>query len=299
MSDQIKILVIGATGQQGGSVARLLLRRGHGVRAFTRSPESSAARHLEELGAELAVGDNDESESVIRAAEGTDAVYAMASFFESGVEAEVRQGKKIADAVSAAGVRHLVYSSVGSADRSTGVPHFESKYRIEQHIESLEIPYTIVAPVFFSENLFTPWTLPGLIQGTLALPMPPDRPLQQVSVDDISSFVVLVLENPSRFLGRRIDIASDEVTGRRAAETISNAIGRTIEYAQIPIEKAYEMSEDVGRMYEWFNDVGYSADIAALRRDYPQTGWRTFERWVSVQDWSVLDTDGEEAPDAP
>ena len=298
MSGQLKVLVIGATGQQGGSVARLLLSRGHVVRAFTRSRESPAARQLKELGAELAVGNNEESESVVLAAQGMDAVYAMTSFFESGIDAEVNQGEKIADAIRAAGARHLVFSSVGSADKSTGIPHFESKYRIEQHIKSLRIPYTIVAPVFFSENLFSPWTLPGLIQGTLALPMPPDRPLQQIPVGDIASFVALALENPSRFLNQRIDIASDELSGRRAAEIISNASGHTIDYAQIPIAKAYEMSEDVARMYEWFDNVGYSADITALRRNYPETGWRTFEQWASVQDWSVLDAKGVEAPDA-
>ena len=296
MSGQLKVLVIGATGQQGGSVARLLLSRGHVVRAFTRSRESPAARQLKELGAELAVGNNEESESVVLAAQGMDAVYAMTSFFESGIDAEVSQGEKIADAIRAAGARHLVFSSVGSADKSTGIPHFESKYRIEQHIKSLRIPYTIVAPVFFSENLFSPWTLPGLIQGTLALPMPPDRPLQHIPVGDIASFVALVLENPSRFLNQRIDIASDELSGRRAAEIIPNASGHTIDYAQIPIAKAYEMSEDVARMYEWFDNVGYSADITALRRNYPETGWRTFEQWASVQDWSVLDAKGVEAP---
>ena len=296
MSGQLKVLVIGATGQQGGSVARLLLSRGHVVRAFTRSRESPAARQLKELGAELAVGNNEESESVVLAAQGMDAVYAMTSFFESGIDAEVSQGEKIADAIRAAGARHLVFSSVGSADKSTGIPHFESKYRIEQHIKSLRIPYTIVAPVFFSENLFSPWTLPGLIQGTLALPMPPDRPLQHIPVGDIASFVALVLENPSRFLNQRIDIASDELSGRRAAEIISNASGHTIDYAQIPIAKAYEMSEDVARMYEWFDNVGYSADITALRRNYPETGWRTFEQWASVQDWSVLDAKGVETP---
>ena len=296
MSGQLKVLVIGATGQQGGSVARLLLSRGHVVRAFTRSRESPAARQLKELGAELAVGNNEESESVVLAAQGMDAVYAMTSFFESGIDAEVSQGEKIADAIRAAGARHLVFSSVGSADKSTGIPHFESKYRIEQHIKSLRIPYTIVAPVFFSENLFSPWTLPGLIQGTLALPMPPDRPLQHIPVGDIASFVALALENPSRFLNQRIDIASDELSGRRAAEIISNASGHTIDYAQIPIAKAYEMSEDVARMYEWFDNVGYSADITALRRNYPETGWRTFEQWASVQGWSVLDAKGVEAP---
>ena len=104
MSKQLTVLVIGATGQQGGSVARQLLGTGHRVRAFTRNADSSAARQIESLGAELAVGDTEDHESVIRAAVGVDAVYAMTTFFESGLEAEVRQGRTIADAVRAANV---------------------------------------------------------------------------------------------------------------------------------------------------------------------------------------------------
>lgn len=292
MPKQITVLVIGATGQQGGSVARQLLDKGHRVRAFTRSADSSAARRIESLGAELAVGDTEDRESVIRAAAGVDAVYAMTSFFESGLEAEVRQGRTIADAVKAADVEHFLYASVASADQSTAIPHFDSKYEIEKHIKLLGIPHTIVAPVFFSENLLGPWTLPGLIHGNLALPVSPDPPVQQISVQDISSFVALVLENPDRFRGKRIDIASDELSGKRVAEIVSTASGRQIDYVQVPIAEAYEMNPDAAKMSEWFDAVGYSADILALRRTYPETGWHTFEEWAQTQDWSVLNGKG-------
>ena len=291
MSKQLTVLVIGATGQQGGSVTRQLLDNGHRVRAFTRSADSSAAKNLESLGAELAVGDNEDRESVIRAAAGVDAVYAMTSFFELGLEAEVRQGRMIAEAVSVAGIEHFVYASVGSADRSTAIPHFDSKYEIEAHIKQLGVPHTVVAPVYFSENLLSPWTLPGLIQGTLAVPLPPDRPLQQIPVQDISSFVALVLENPDRFLGKRIDIASDELTGERAAEILSTVSGHQINYVQQPIAEVYRMSPDAAKMSEWFDEVGYSADIETLRRDYPEMGWHTFEEWALAQDWSILDSE--------
>ena len=292
MSKQRTVLVIGATGQQGGSVARQLLERGHRVRAFTRSTDSSAAKQIESLGAELVVGDTEDRESVIRAAAGVDAVYAMTSFFESGLEAEVRQGRTIVDAVKAADVEHFLYASVGNANQSTGIPHFDSKYEIEKHIKLLGIPHTIVAPVYFSENLLSPWTLPGLIQGTLAIPLPPDRPLQQISVQDISSFVSVVLESPDRFLGKRIDIASDELTGKRAAEIVSTASGRQIDYVQQPISEVYKMSPDAANMAEWFDAVGYSADIETLRRDYPETGWHTFQEWAQAQDWSILNGEG-------
>ena len=241
----------------------------------------------------LVVGDAEDRESVTRAAAEVDAVYAMTTFFESGLEAEVRQGRTIADAVKAADVEHFVYASVASADQSTAISHFESKHEIEKHIKLLGIPHTIVAPVFFSENLLSPWTLPGLILGKLALPVPPDRPVQQISVQDISSFVTLVLENPDRLLGKRIDIASDEITGKRAAEILSTASGRPIDYVQVPIAEAYEMSPDAAKMYEWFDSSGYNADIDALRSAYPETGWHTFEEWALSQDWSILE--GEEA----
>lgn len=292
MSKQLNFLVIGSTGLQGGSVARQLLDRGHRVRAFTRDADSSAAKKIESLGAELVVGDTEDRESVMRAAVGVDAVYAMTSFFESGLEAEVRQGRTIADAIKDADVEHFVYASVGSADQSTAIPHFDSKYEIEKHIKLLGIPHTIVAPVSFSDNLMSQWMLPELTQGRIALPITPDRPVQQISVQDISSFVALVLENPDRFLGKRIDIASDELTGRQVTEILSTVSGRQIEYVHVPIADAYKMNRDVAKMYEWFDTVGYSADIETLRRDYPETGWHTFEEWAQAQDWSILNTEG-------
>ncbi len=292
MSKQLNVLVIGATGLQGGSVARQLLEKGHRVRALTRNADSSSAKQIESLGAELAIGDTEDRESVIRAAVGVDAVYAMTSFFQDGLEAEVRQGRTIADAIKDADVEHFVYASVGSADQSTAIPHFDSKYEIEKHIKLLGIPHTIVAPVSFSDNLMSQWMLPELTQGRIALPIPPDRPIQQISVQDISSFVALVLENPDRFLGKRIDIASDELTGRQEVEILSTVSGRQIEYVQVPIVDAYKMNSDVAKMYEWFDTVGYSADIETLRRDYPETGWHTFEEWAQAQDWSTLNTEG-------
>lgn len=232
---------------------------------------------------------------VERAAAGVDAVYAMTSFFTSSLEAEVRQGRNIAEAVKEAGVEHLVYASVGSADQSTGIPHFDSKYEIERHIVVLGIPHTIVAPVFFYENLLNPWSLPGLIEGKLAQPVPANVKVQQIPVEDIASFVAFVIENPDRFLNQRIDIASDELTGPQAAEIVAAASGRPIEYVEMPMAAAYEMSADAAKMFEWFDQVGYAADIETLRRDYREVGWHTFQEWVQAQDWSVLDAENTSA----
>jgi uncharacterized protein YbjT (DUF2867 family) len=289
MSESFTVLVTGATGQQGGAVARLLLKRGHRVRGFTRKADSPAARQLERLGAELAIGSFDDSASIERAAEGVDAVYAMATPYEAGVEVETRQGITVVDAVKAAGVEYLLYSSVASADQNTGIPHFDSKYKIEQHIQSLDIPYTIIGPVFFFENLFSPWVSLDLQEGTLAQPLPAGRTLQQVALEDIAGFAALVLENREQFLGKRIDIASDELTFPGVAEILSTILGSKIEYTEFPLENLRAQNEDGAIMYEWFDRVGYSVDIEALRRDYPEVGWHTYEEWAKAQDWSRLE----------
>jgi uncharacterized protein YbjT (DUF2867 family) len=288
MSGSLSVLVIGATGNQGGALARRLLSRGHRVRGLTRDPGSPAARTLEELGAELVAGDFDDPASLERAAAGTDAVFAMSTPFEAGAGAEARQGMAVASAAQAAGVGHLVYSSVASADRNTGISHFESKYRIEQHIQALHIPYTIVAPVYFMENLFL--NLPGLRRGQFALPLPAGRTLQQVPVQDVAAFAALVLERRRDFLGVRLDIASDELTGVQVAQVLSHVSGREIEFVEVPPEQVRARSQEYAVMMNWLNRVGYSADVAGLRRDYPEVGWHTYEEWAMAQDWSILES---------
>src|SRR3712207_3013064 len=137
MSDSLSVLVGGATGKQGGALARVLLERGHDVRAFVRRPDSPEAKELERLGAELARGDFDEPSTLEEAARGTDALFIVATPFEAGMEAETRHGIAAADAAKAAGVSHLVYSSVANADKDTGIPHFDSKRKVDEHIEGL------------------------------------------------------------------------------------------------------------------------------------------------------------------
>ena len=288
MSNPMSVLVGGATGQQGGAVARLLLEKGHRVVALTRKPESESAARLRQAGAEVAVGSFDDRSSLEQAMRGVDAVYTMSTSFEAGTEAETRQGIVVADAASSAGVAHLVYSSVGSADQKTGIPHFESKYEIEQHIRGLGIPYTIVGPVYFFENVFNPFLLPGLRQGALATALPADRSLQQISVRNIASFAVIALENRDSLLGKRIDIASDELTGEQTARILSEVTGRNIEYVQTPLEQLRAMNEDFALNMEWLIRIGYSVDIPGLHREFSEIAWETFEAWAKRQDWSIL-----------
>jgi uncharacterized protein YbjT (DUF2867 family) len=289
MSQSKLVLVTGATGQQGGAVVDSLLARGHQIRALTRKSASPPANRLRERGIEIAVGDFTNHDSLVRAMRGADAVYAMSTPYEGGAENETAQGIAIADTAQAAGVAHFIYSSVASANRATGISHFDGKYAVEKHIQASGVPYTIVAPVFFMENLLQPWMLSSLRQGKLGMALPASRSLQQISVADIGEFVATVIERNDSLFGRRFDIAGDELTGEEAAAILSQVTGREVHYEGFPPDVLRAQSEDLARMFEWFDRTGYAADIKSLRRDFPEVKWHPFEAWAREQDWSAFD----------
>jgi uncharacterized protein YbjT (DUF2867 family) len=284
----VKVLVIGATGQQGGAVARMLLERGHKVRAFTRRVESTDAKDLIRLGAEVVHGDLEDRMSIEKAATGCDAIYAMCTPYEGGPDAETRQGINCVDAAKNVKCRHLIYSSVANADKRTGIPFFDSKRRVEQYVQNVGVPHTIVAPVYFMENVFSPMLKPELELGRLSIPIAGDRGLQQVALRDLARFVALVIEERERFLGLRIDIASGEVTGFDEARILSRLSGRTIEYRRTSVEEIRKSHPGMAKMYEWFERTGYSVQIERLHREYPEVEWHTFEKWASAKDWTFL-----------
>jgi uncharacterized protein YbjT (DUF2867 family) len=277
------VLVTGATGKQGGHLVRELLARGHSVRALTRKPESPAAAALAERGATIVKADFEEEGSLERAARGVDTVFAMSTPFESGEKTETREGINLVRAAATAGVKHLVYTSVAGADRTTGIPHFDSKFEVEKEIRRSGVPFTIVAPVFFMDNFLADWMAPGIAQGSIAMALPATRRLQQIAVADIAQFAALVIERRESFLGKRIDIASDELTVATAAAVISEVSGRPIVYTALPIDAVRQFNEDQARMFEWFDRVGYDADVVGLRSLYPEVDWHRFSVWAREQ----------------
>ncbi len=289
MTNKIKILVTGSTGQQGGVVARALLEKGHHVRALTRSPESSAAQALRQKGAEVVAGDLMDRASLTAAVEGMDAVFGVTTPFEVGVENETKQGIHLVDAAKEAGISHLLFTSVGSAHKNTGIPHFDSKYEVEKYLRASGVPFTIIGPVFFMENWLSPWFLPSLKEGNVALALPGDRSLAQIAIEDIGHFAAHIFEHPRSFLGKRLDIAADDLSGLEVAKSIGAYTGRELGYFEIPLPAVREQNPDFAAMFEWFDEVGYQLDIDGLKRDYPEVGWTRFDTWVERQDWSVLE----------
>jgi uncharacterized protein YbjT (DUF2867 family) len=284
-----RICVAGATGQQGGAVARHLLRQsGFSVRALVRDPDKPSARALAQAGAELVRADFDDPASLRPALEETWGAFSVQNFLESGYAGEIRQGKQFANAAEAAGVRHFVYSSVVSADKNTGLPHFESKWRIEQHIAQLNCSWTILRPAFFMQNWYG--FLRGAIQGgTIPLPCRPQTSLQQISVEDIGHFAALVFQDANKWKGRTIELAGDELTLQGVAQLFTQLLGRNVNYVQVPWEQFRQQAgEEMMKMYRWFDEVGYHVDIVRLRQDFPFLS--TLEQVLRQQHWEADET---------
>ena len=282
MATKETILVTGATGQQGGAVARSLLRQGQTVRALTRTP--SKAEALKKLGAEVVAGNLTDRPSLDTALKGIKKVFLVTTFFEEGMEADVQQGITMVDAAKAAGVEHLVFTSVGSAHRKTSIPHFETKWQVEQHIKKIGLPATILRPTAFMDNFGTFWQPSS--EGVIMAPLRPDTKLQMIAVQDIGEFAAAAFLRPSEFIGQAIDLAGDELTMPEMATHLSNTMGRSIQFQPMADDQAEAaVGLDFALMFRWFNEVGYDVDIPALQKRWgiPLT---TFKELIAEAPWA-------------
>jgi uncharacterized protein YbjT (DUF2867 family) len=273
------VLVLGATGGQGGAVAVALLDAGIPVRALVRDPESERARKLAAAGAELTAGDFTDSVALTIAMRDTAAAFALTTPFEAGPDAELVQGKAIIAAARAARLPFLVFSSVAGATAHTGVPHFESKAVVERQLAASGIPHTIVAPTYFYDNALGGYD--ELLAGVLELPLPAGHRLQQLARPDLGRFVALVIRSgPGAFAGRRIELASDAPTPVQMSAALSSALGRSVEFTETPMSLVRAGSADMTAMWDFLRGDGYQADIDGLHRDYPDVGWTSFAEWA-------------------
>ncbi|MCO5974513.1 NmrA/HSCARG family protein [Actinoallomurus soli] len=279
------VVVVGATGLQGGAVTRHLLRGGWRVRALTRDPNGTRARALARAGAQVVRAQMEDVDSLTIAAEGAWGLFSVQPTVGSPgtapdftTEDEVRWGVNVAEAAHAAGVGHLVFTSVAGADRhlTERVPvNLVSKWRIEQHIAHLGLPATILRPVSFMENFTGGYALQS---GNLATGLAPDTAQQLMAVDDVGFIAELAFSHPGEWIGREVSLAADELTPVQVAAAVGEALGTPLPYVQIPIETIRAVSEDFAYANEWLNERGYRADIAATRRIHPAA--MDFATWL-------------------
>ncbi|HEV3460052.1 MAG TPA: NmrA/HSCARG family protein, partial [Thermoanaerobaculia bacterium] len=280
------VLVSGATGRQGGGVVRHLLGRGWKVRALSRSPGSAAARELTRQGVEVVQGDMEDPDSLARAVRGIYGVYSVQDFWAVGARREVVQGKNLADAAAKAGVEHMVYSSVGGAERRSGIDHWESKWEIERHIRGLGLPATMLRPVAFMENYYVAQVEIGILKGRLVDPIRPEKTFQTIASDDIGAFAAVAFERPAELIGAELEIAGSELTNPQAAAVFSRVLGRPVKFRRLPMTVVrLAMGKEFYQMFRWFNESGFQADVAALRRQYPEIHLHTLEEWLRAEGW--------------
>jgi uncharacterized protein YbjT (DUF2867 family) len=268
------ILVTGATGHQGGAVYRHLNRK-FPLRVLAQDLENREARALGGTGVELVRGDMDDLPSLKRAMDG---VYGASSIQASDdTVAEVRQGRNMVDAAVAQSIRHFVYNSVVGADQKTGVPHFDSKWQIEEHVRASGIKHTILRPLFFMENWFN-WK-DQILRGRLEWPLRPEARLQMLAVDDIGAFVAMAFEHPGKWIGRTFEMAGDELSMTQITQALSRMVAHEVKYFQISWDEfAGRIDPAHFQMFQWFDRESYKVDIASVRTELPQI--HTFERWL-------------------
>jgi len=281
------VLVLGATGNQGGAVVQALLKDGHNVTGVTRNIESPKSQQLIEQGVKIVAADFSDKDSLSEIMKDAETVFAMTTpGWEGDVIAELQQGTNIVEAAKIANVPHFIYTSVSDADQSTGIPHFDSKYELEKQLAASGLNYTIVAPAYFMDNIFYPYVMDSVKKdGILRIAMPGDTKLQQISAEDIGRFVGVVVNEREKMFGQRINIAGDAISGNDVAEVLTKVLGKEVKYEGFSPDYLRQQSEDMANMFDWFNNIGYSADLEKLK----QYNLLSFEAWALKQDWSVVD----------
>lgn len=304
MTAKNRILVIGATGRQGGAVARRLVEEGLPVDALTRDPSGAAALGLRRRGVRVLRGDLAEPFTLACALEGKRAVFAVTDFWEHGYDAELRQGRELVEAARRAGVEHFVFSSVGGTERTQGlgIRHFDAKREIEAEVARSGMTWTILRPVTFFENFVSARFKKAIRHGVLRFAIEPDKPFQMIAMRDLAHFASQAFAGSPFFRNRAVEIASDRCTMRELADALGRAVGRPVRYRRIPVPVQhligavvratgtsgyYKVGPPLIAQFRWNNASptgGWDADLAALRAQHP--GILSMESWVRSVDWS-------------
>jgi uncharacterized protein YbjT (DUF2867 family) len=290
MSDKRIILVTGATGAQGGGVARQLLSRGKfAVRAFTRNPHSAAAAALKELGAEIVRGDLDDRASIRAALDGVYGVFGVTNFWEH-FDREAQQGHNLVNAVAGANVEHFVLSTLPPIEKATGgalkSPHFDIKAEYEEYARSLNLPATFIHVPFYFDNFLAFFPPQPTGDGAFQFGFPQgDTPLAAIAVEDVGRIVAPIFEQPEKYIGQTLKLAGDEIPASEYAAAMSRQVGADIRYAHIPRETfaafGFPGAADLADMFEFYrvHIPSRRDDITACRALAPEL--QTFNTWVA------------------
>ena len=271
MQNPKTIFVAGATGNQGGAVARSLISKGFKVKALTRNPSSVSAQSLEKLQAEIVTGDLNNTDTFHNHFRDVDGIFAVLTY-QNGIDKEIKQGMNLANLAKEYGIKHFLYSSVIGADLNTGIPHWESKFKIENHIKQINLPHTIIRPVSLFENFLIPQVKSRIVKGKLASPVNKGVVQQFISSKDIGEISTKIFMNPDQYLGKTLIVAAEEMDMKGVAAIFSEALGKEIKYQKLPnLITRLVMGRDHYKMFKWVNehDAVFLKDLEAFRKEYP------------------------------
>jgi uncharacterized protein YbjT (DUF2867 family) len=275
------VAVTGATGRQGGAVARHLLSGDWPVRVVTRRPDGPAARALAALGAEVVRADLMNTSDLMHAFRDAYGVYSVQNFMPGGTDAEIRQGKNVADAAKATGVQHIVYGSAGTGAADTGIASWNSKLTVEAYIRALGVPLTVLRPMAFMElmtdrSFFPPvstWSLMPRLMG-------PDRPLGWICVDDLGAIAARAFAEPARFVGAELSLASDVQSIAQCRQIWSEVYGRPPRRFPMPVWTFRRfVGGDLITMWSWLRTGQFDIDPTPTRSLLPTA--------LTVREWLV------------
>jgi len=306
MADTKVIAVVGATGAQGGGLARAILRDksgGFSARALTRKVESDKAKELAKLGAEVVAADLDDQASVERAFRGAYAAFCVTNYWEYfSPERELAQAVAMAKAAKAAGVEHVIWSTLEDTRRwvplsdtrmptlmgKYKVPHFDAKGEADKVFLELA-PTTCLLTSFYWENFiyFGAGPKPGP-DGKLALTYPlGDKKLPGIAVEDIGKCAYTIFKRGEEFIGKTVAISGEHLTGAQMAAALTRALGREVRYNDVPPEVyrgfGFPGADDLGNMFQFkrdFQEVFCGPRDPAFARSL-NPALQTLDQWLA------------------
>ena len=271
MQETKTVFVTGATGKQGGAFIRNLLPMGCRIKALTRNPGSDPSQKLKKQGVEIINGDLNEPLSYKDQLSDVDAIFCVLTY-ENGIKKEINQGINLADLAKKFNVKHFIYSSVIGADLHTGIPHWESKFKIEQHIQGIGLRYTLLHPNSFYENFLIPQVKSRLLKGKFVSPVDRNKVQQFISTEDVGRFGVKVFADPETYSGKTITLAAEQMDQQQVANCFSEVMGKEISYQKLPgLITRLVMGRDLYKMFNWVNknDAVFVKDLDGFKKEFP------------------------------
>ena len=272
------IFVTGASGNQGGSVTRNLLSNGFHVKALVRDP----AKLNTHENLQIIKGDLNDPDTYKDHLKDSDGVFCNLHY-NNGVEKEVRQGIDLINSARASDIKYFIYSSVIGCDLNTGIPHWESKFKIENHLKASGIDFAIIRPPSFYENLLFPQVKSRILKGKLVLPTRKDRVQQFMSATDVGKIPTTIFSEPGKYRNATMDLAAEQMDGQELALLLSEVMKTKIKFQQLPMFiTRLVMGRDLSKMFHWVNhnDVLFVKDIDAFKKQFPPM--------ISFRDWIKL-----------